>query len=78
MLSLIALGYVTKEHATLAVILLTLTVGISAATYLGFQVNHIDLSPNFAGVLMGITNCCANIMSIIAPLIVGFIVNDEV
>lgn len=27
---------------------------------------------------MGITNCCANIMSIIAPLVVGLIVKDEV
>lgn len=26
---------------------------------------------------MGITNCAANIMSIIAPLLVGFVVNNE-
>ncbi|XP_055857015.1 putative inorganic phosphate cotransporter [Episyrphus balteatus] len=77
MISLIALGYVTKEHTTLAVVLLTLTVGINSATYLGFQVNHIDLSPNFAGTLMGITNGAANIMSSLAPLAVGFVVNDE-
>lgn len=78
MVSLIALGYVTKEHATLAVVLLTLTVGISAATYLGFQVNHIDLSPNYAGTLMGITNGAANVMSALAPLAVGFVVDDVV
>jgi len=56
MLSLIALGYVPTDNAPLAVTLLTLTVGISGATYLGFQVNHIDLSPNYAGTLMGLTN----------------------
>lgn len=78
MVTLIALGYVNADQINLAIILLTITVGINGSTYLGFQVNHIDLSPNFAGVLMGITNCAANIMSIIAPLIVGFIVNDEV
>ncbi|XP_004520756.1 putative inorganic phosphate cotransporter isoform X1 [Ceratitis capitata] len=77
MVTLIALGYVSSDDSTLAIVLLTVTVGINASTYLGFQVNHIDLSPNFAGVLMGITNCAANIMSIIAPLIVGFIVTDE-
>lgn len=38
--------------------------------------NHIDIAPNFAGTLMGITNGLANIMSIIAPLLVGFIVTD--
>lgn len=39
--------------------------------------NHIDIAPNFAGTLMGITNCAANIMSIIAPLLVGFVVYDQ-
>lgn len=78
MISLVALGYVTKEHSTLAVVLLTLTVGISAATYLGFQVNHIDLSPNYAGTLMGITNGAANVMSAMAPLAVGMVVRDAV
>lgn len=41
------------------------------------QANHIDIAPNFAGTLMGLTNCAANIMSIIAPLLVGYIVTDE-
>lgn len=78
MIALISLSYVGQDHTTLAIALLTTTVGLNAATYVGFQVNHIDLSPNFAGILMGITNCAANIMSIIAPLIVGLIVTDEV
>lgn len=39
--------------------------------------NHIDIAPNFAGILMGLTNGAANIMSIIAPLLVGFVVHDE-
>lgn len=78
MVALIALGYVTSEQKNLAIGLLTLAVGINAATYLGFQCNHIDLAPNYAGTLMGITNCCANIMSIIAPLVVGVIVKEEV
>ena len=44
----------------------------------GMQVNHIDLSPNYAGTLMGITNFAANVVSIVAPLIVGVVVSDEV
>ncbi|XP_075169622.1 putative inorganic phosphate cotransporter isoform X2 [Haematobia irritans] len=77
MITLILLGYVSSNNTNLAILLLTITVGINGATYLGFQVNHIDLSPNFAGVLMGITNCAANITGIVAPLIVGFIVTNE-
>ncbi|TDG48328.1 hypothetical protein AWZ03_005283 [Drosophila navojoa] len=74
---LIALGYVTKEQDTLAVVLLTFTVGINTACHLGFQVNHIDLSPNFAGTLMGISNTLASVMSLSAPLLVGVIVTDK-
>ncbi|XP_034476546.1 putative inorganic phosphate cotransporter isoform X2 [Drosophila innubila] len=77
MILLIALGYVPKENDTLAVVLLTLTVGINAACHLGFQVNHIDLSPNYAGTLMGISNGLASIMSLNAPLLVGVIVTDK-
>ncbi|XP_055921952.1 putative inorganic phosphate cotransporter [Eupeodes corollae] len=77
MVGLIGMGYMSRDNVNLAVVLLTLTVGMNAACYLGFQMNHIDLSPNYAGTLMGITNCAANIMSIIAPLLVGFIVTDE-
>lgn len=38
MIALVALGYVTSEQKNLAIGLLTLAVGINAATYLGFQV----------------------------------------
>jgi len=79
MVALICLAFITsKEQSTIAVTLVTIAVGINAATYLGFQINHLDLAPNHSGTLMGITNCSANIMSIIAPLLVGFVLNDAV
>lgn len=43
-----------------------------------FQLNHMDLSPVYAGTLMGITNCLSNIMSFLGPLFVGVIVTDTV
>ncbi|CAG2063410.1 unnamed protein product [Timema podura] len=73
--ALIGLGY--SRDTTLAVGLLTAAVAANAGVYVGFQVNHIDLSPNYAGTMMGITNCAANIMSIMGPLMVGVIVHDE-
>lgn len=76
MAALLGLAFVPKGQVDLAVGLLTTAVGVNSATYLGFQVNHIDLAPNHAGTMMGITNCAANIMSIIAPLIVGLVLND--
>ncbi|KAH8407686.1 hypothetical protein KR222_010729, partial [Zaprionus bogoriensis] len=77
MLLLIALGYVPKDQDTLAVFLLILTVGVSSASHVGFLVNHIDLSPNFAGIIMGLCNAFANSAGLVAPLIVGAIVTDN-
>ncbi|XP_055836974.1 putative inorganic phosphate cotransporter [Episyrphus balteatus] len=77
MIGLIFMGYMSKENETLAIILLMVIMGMKAATCLGFILNHIDLSPNFAGTLMGMTNGVAHISSILAPLTVGFIVSDE-
>lgn len=37
----------------------------------------MDLSPNYAGTLLGITSACGNVMSIIAPIFVGHIVTDK-
>lgn len=43
-----------------------------------FQFNHVDLSPNYAGTLMGITNCFANICGFVTPYVTGAIINDNV
>lgn len=75
--ALLGLAFVPKGETDMAIVLLTVAVGINSATYLGFQVNHIDLAPNHAGTMMGITNCAANICSILAPLIVGVVLKDE-
>lgn len=72
------LGYVTAEHTILAVIILVFAVGMNAGSLCGYHINHIDLSPNFAGSLMGLTNFIANMMSVVAPLICGLIVVDKV
>lgn len=42
------------------------------------QLVHIDMAPNFAATLVGITNGISNILSIIAPLAAGAILKDEV
>lgn len=77
MVCLIALGYMTEDEKTLATVLLTVAVGFNAASFCGYLVNHMDLSPNFAGTMMGITNGISNLMSILAPLVVGAIVVNE-
>ncbi|KAI5639153.1 major facilitator superfamily domain-containing protein [Phthorimaea operculella] len=76
-IALIGLSYTPPGQLTVAVALLMLVVGINAAQMAGAMLVHIDMAPNFAGTLMGITNCFANIISLIAPLAAGAILNDQ-
>ncbi|CAB3260998.1 unnamed protein product [Arctia plantaginis] len=75
--ALIGLSYVPAGNVTLVVGLLTIVVGLNAGHYTGYLLVHIDMAPNFAGTMMGITNFFANIVSIISPLIAGLILQDE-
>lgn len=61
-----------------AMFLLTAAVALNSGIYTGFLTNHMDLAPNFAGTLMGITNTMSNCASISGPLFIGFIVTDSV
>lgn len=78
MLCFIGLGYVTKDHFMIGIVLLILSQGFNAGINVGFNINHMDLAPNLAGSLYGITNFIANIMSMIGPIFAGFIIIDAV
>ncbi|KAF7268749.1 hypothetical protein GWI33_018101 [Rhynchophorus ferrugineus] len=58
----------------LTVALLTIGVGLNGGTNSGFRVNHLDISPQFAGILMSFTNCMANIVGLLAPIYAGFMI----
>lgn len=76
-LGLIWLAFVGCDR-TLAVVALSLSVGLNGAVYSGFQVNHTDLSPNYAATLMGITNFFANICGFVTPYVAGAITDHNV
>lgn len=46
--------------------------------FCGYNVNHIDISPRFSGLLFGISNGIGQTLAILAPLLVQFIVYEEV
>ncbi|KAH8305996.1 hypothetical protein KR018_009810, partial [Drosophila ironensis] len=75
--ALIGVSFLDSEQKTLSVILMCTNVGVNAGSTIGCTINTIDLSPNHAGILMGIVNTAANCMPIITPLLVGVIVKDE-
>lgn len=77
-IALICLAAMSVQDHKVAVIILVIAVGLNAGSLCGFQINHIDLSPNFAGRMMSITNCIASIVAIIAPMVCGLIVTQKV
>ncbi|GAV05726.1 hypothetical protein RvY_15809-2 [Ramazzottius varieornatus] len=73
---LVSVGYVGC-NSSLAVALLVLAVASSAFAQSGYQVNHVDISPNFAGILMGISNTLATVPGIVGPYVVGLITSSS-
>ena len=65
---LVIVGYVGSSKLN-SVLYLSFSVGFSGMAMAGFNINHIDLAPQYAGILMGITNSVATIPGIIGPLI---------
>lgn len=65
-------------HRTYSVILLTIGVGIGAFSLSGFTVNHLDIAPSYASILMGISNTFGTIPGIVSPLLTGYIVHTPV
>lgn len=76
-IALIAASY-TGCNQYLTVAILTLGVGLNGGIYSGFKVNHLDISPRFAGILMSFTNCMANLAGLLAPLTAGYIIHGRV
>ena len=75
-LGLVGLSFVGCNQ-TMAVVWLCICIGFNGASYSGFQATHMDLSPNYAGTLMGITNMLANITGAVTPYVSGALVNHN-
>lgn len=72
-IALAAASY-TGCNSWLTVAILTVGVGLNGGIYSGFKVNHLDISPRFAGILMSFTNCLANLAGLLAPITAGYII----
>nr|AEE63170.1 unknown [Dendroctonus ponderosae] len=74
-LALVWLAYEKNRWGIAA--LLIVAISLNGAMFCGYNVNHIDISPRFSGVLFGISNGIGQTLAILAPLLVQFIVYDE-
>ncbi|XP_076030513.1 vesicular glutamate transporter [Oratosquilla oratoria] len=50
---------------------LIIAVGFSGFAISGFNVNHLDIAPRYASILMGISNGCGTLSGMICPIVVG-------
>ncbi|HZC45237.1 MAG TPA: ACS family MFS transporter [Candidatus Acidoferrum sp.] len=75
MLGAISLVAVSAAHSpATAVALLTLAASANGISSAAFGVNHLDVAPTYAGILMGISNTFATIPGIIGVAATGMIV----
>ncbi|XP_061645522.1 sialin [Phyllopteryx taeniolatus] len=65
---LVAAGY-TGCNYTLALTFLTLSSSLGGVSASGFNINHLDIAPSYAGILLGITNTFATIPGMVGPVI---------
>ncbi|KAG7280336.1 hypothetical protein CRUP_026877, partial [Coryphaenoides rupestris] len=73
---LVAAGY-TGCNYILAVTFLTLSSSLGGLSASGFNINHLDIAPSYAGVLLGITNTFATIPGMVCPVIAGALTKNN-
>ncbi|KAL3886715.1 hypothetical protein ACJMK2_026693 [Sinanodonta woodiana] len=72
---MIAAGF--TRTAVACITSLTLAVGFGGFAWGGFSVNHLDIAPQYASILMGISNTFATLPGIISPGLTSLIVEDK-
>uniref|UniRef100_A0A6M2DZM5 Putative permease of the major facilitator superfamily protein n=1 Tax=Xenopsylla cheopis TaxID=163159 RepID=A0A6M2DZM5_XENCH len=72
---LLLAGFILKPIGSM--VCLTIAVGLGAFAWSGFSVNHLDIAPQYASILMGLSNTFATLPGIISPQLTGFIVNGK-
>ncbi|XP_055037366.1 vesicular glutamate transporter 1 isoform X1 [Misgurnus anguillicaudatus] len=61
----------------IAISFLVLAVGFSGFAISGFNVNHLDIAPRYASILMGISNGVGTLSGMVCPLIVGAMTKNK-
>lgn len=62
----------------MATIELTLGVACSGFAISGYNVNHLDIAPRYASILMGLSNGIGTIAGFIVPIVIDYITQEKV
>lgn len=75
-LGLLGVAYVGCDKVAVQ-LLLAIPGAFGGAVYAGNQMNHIALSPKYAGTMYGITNAASNMCGFLAPYVIGMIIQGR-
>ncbi|KAH7641862.1 vesicular glutamate transporter 2.2-like [Dermatophagoides farinae] len=67
----------STDNTTFAIICLTLAVGFSGFAISGFNVNHLDIAPRYASILMGISNGFGTLAGMLCPIVVNLMTKER-
>nr|KAF6463113.1 solute carrier family 17 member 5 [Molossus molossus] len=73
---LVAAGFIGCDYS-LAVAFLTISTTLGGFCSSGFSINHLDIAPSYAGILLGITNTFATIPGMVGPVIAKSLTPEE-
>lgn len=65
------------DTTQVAITSLTFAVGMSGFAISGFNVNHLDIAPRYASILMGISNGFGTIAGMLCPVVVTEVTVDK-
>ncbi|XP_074644340.1 vesicular glutamate transporter 2-like [Tubulanus polymorphus] len=65
-----------QSYAT-AMILLNVSFAFLGMSYPTFPVNALDIAPQYASLIMGVSNCVSVVSGIISPTLAGYIASDK-
>lgn len=76
MIFLLLAAYLTNTAAVIFCI--TMSVGLSSFSVSGFLANPLDIAPQFASIIVGISNTFGTLPGVISPILTGYIVTTPV
>ncbi|KAH8305918.1 hypothetical protein KR018_003647, partial [Drosophila ironensis] len=75
--ALVMLSYVSEQNLVGSICCMVAAVAAISGQAIGSSLNHVDLSPNFAGLLFGVSNTLMSLAGVVSPLIIGIAVTNE-
>nr|AKN21528.1 slc17a-5 [Schmidtea mediterranea] len=76
-LIVVILAYLKCESRYLAVVLLTIGLSATSALFVGAFVNHVDIAPQYAGLLFGLTNTLGAFTGFFSSYFVGAVTKNN-